>query len=650
MEDTSNFNLDWCWKRGDKVLTKQVWNIYKYQMKQSLRSKYTISIIVVFIFLIVAITVTGLKTLNIFLFKQTRERIRKNINSAWLILNQRKEYVETILKTFNFKISGKTSILNIKQRLIEIAPQMNVDILNIYDRRGRVIFRVFNPFVLNDRPDDALVKKAINMEIPVSGFALFPPSRLKKEGERIVNKCTINDKLIEGMFMGTALPIFDTTGNLKYVIEAGIILNKMYEIVDKITETVFVYKIYKGKRVGTATIFLKDLRISTSVLYKGGQRAIGTRVSRVVAHSVLTNGIPWTGRAWVVNDWYITRYDPIKDVNGKIIGMLYIGELEKPYKDLKIQTLSIYLVIILIGLIAAFVIIYSITGKIIGQVEELSKATKKLAQGDLSFRVKVRTQDELGTLAQSFNKMAEEIERDRNTIERINRNYLDMLGFVSHELKNPLASAILNAYSLKDGYLGELTTAQKKAIESIVRSLDYFEDMIKNYLDLARIEKGELHVKLSENVDVGKDVIQPVIEDLERQAKNKNMIIENRVKDVKITCDPNLLRIVYDNLVSNAIKYGKEGGRIILDYEIGEKEIKFSVYNEGKGIPPDRINHLFKKFQRFDVEESTGRKGTGLGLFIVKEIIEKHNGKVWAESKYGEWAKFIFTIPKDGGE
>ncbi|HDN84650.1 MAG TPA: ATP-binding protein, partial [Candidatus Aerophobetes bacterium] len=115
----------------------------------------------------------------------------------------------------------------------------------------------------------------------------------------------------------------------------------------------------------------------------------------------------------------------------------------------------------------------------------------------------------------------------------------------------------------------------------------------------------------------------------------------------KIMADPDLLKIVMENLLSNAIKYGKEKGMVKIGARMEKKECRINVWNEGEGIPKDRIDQLFAKFTRLSGEKFRKEQGSGLGLFITKEIIQKHGGKIWAESEEGKWADFIFTLPSD---
>ena len=134
---------------------------------------------------------------------------------------------------------------------------------------------------------------------------------------------------------------------------------------------------------------------------------------------------------------------------------------------------------------------------------------------------------------------------------------------------------------------------------------------------------------------------------MERELQQKKMKVENHIPNrMGLNADRDLLMIVYDNLLSNAIKYGRESGTIVLDVREDKSEITMSVYNEGEGIPQEKMSMLFKKFSRINTPEYAGKKGTGLGLYICKEIIEKQGGKIGAESEEGKWARFSLILPR----
>lgn len=213
-------------------------------------------------------------------------------------------------------------------------------------------------------------------------------------------------------------------------------------------------------------------------------------------------------------------------------------------------------------------------------------------------------------------------------------------------IKTLLATAVLSLYIVKDGYLGKLTRAQKTSLESVACSLEDLKDMVHNYLDLSRLEKGEVELTRT-HFPLNARVVQPVLEELLGEVHRWQMIIENDIPDTKVVwADANLLKIVYYNLLSNASKYGWEGGMIRLDVQEDEAAVKLSVYNEGIGIAPDQNSLLFKKFSRLHHPECTTQRGTGLGLYICRQIVERHGGMIWAESQMGEWTRFSFTLPK----
>ena len=548
----------------------------------------------------------------------------------------------------------------VRTDLEAIRQEHKMDILNLVAPDGTVLLRTRFPYNRGDNiAGDPLIHQVISTHQSVAGNTVYELDRLDVEGPGLVERALAIDQEPRGMLAGAAVPVIED-GQLVGIIQMGNLLNGSTEIVDRIRDAVFANEYYGGKPLGTTTIFMDDLRISTNVLDNAGRRALGTRVSREVAEHVLEKALSWTGRAFVVDSWYLSQYDPIRDPDGQIIGMLYIGELEQKYLDLRTRAVALYLAVILAGMLLAFVVVFFVTRGILGPIRTLSAATERLSGGDLSYRVTVQSKDEIGDLSACFNEMAAQLEGQRREIEgnqnelealnrnllATNRNYMEMLGFVSHELKNPLTSAIMSLHTVKDGYLGEVNPDQEKSLESTAQSLNYFQDMIKNYLDLSRLEKGELEVNKTQ-VRPWTGIIVPVIEGLWQELEKRQMLVENRIpEDLEVFADDHLLRIVYDNLLSNAVKYGLEGGTILLDAQEGTDRVTLGVRNDSIGIPSEKMSLLFRKFSSLETPDYRGQRGTGLGLYICKEIVEAQGGEIWADSQMGEWVKFDFTLPK----
>jgi len=633
-----------------------------------LRTKFNLGIAIIFTVLAVGIGALSIRYVNTNTITEAKNRVRIYMRAAWEIHDGRIAQTEAALEVLARTESveellqqgeDQQSLDAIRQELERIRQEQAADILNVIDPDGTVILRTRYPYNEGDTlRSDPLVQQVIEEGRNSSGNIIFSRERLDTAGEGLLERALAIGQEPRGMLAGAAVPVM-REDEMIGIIEMGTLQNGAVEEVDRIRDAVFENEVYNGKPVGTATIFMGDLRISTNVRDNQGRRAVGTRVSREVAEQVLEQGQPWTGRAYVVDTWYLSQYDPIRNPNDEVIGMLYVGELEQKYLDIRQRAVTMFLSVVLAGMIIAFLTFYFLARDVINPVRKLSTATQKLSKGQLDYRVDVDRSDELGDLASSFDSMAARLETQRQEIEQnqrrlkdlneelktTNRNYMEMLGFVSHELKNPLSSAMMSLHTVKDGYLGELTEAQERSLASVAQSLDYFQDMVKNYLDLSRLEKGELEAH-QRRVTLNSEVIDPVLETLKQSIEERGMRVTNDIpQGFKVYADSNLLRIVYDNLLSNAIKYGKEGGEIRLDGRRDNGEGRLSVFNEGRGIPPEEMPRLFQKFTRLESPEHAKKKGTGLGLYICREIVEEHGGEIWADSEQGEWAEFSFTLP-----
>ncbi len=634
-----------------------------------LQTKFFVAITLVFIFLSAFLYLISINWINNNNVKEAQKNIEVHMDSAWDIYNQKRLVLysklevlmkdKDLLNLFKNKFSHEQVIL-IRNKFEVMRKKLNIDILTMINLEGRVIFRTRPPYNAGDilLSDDPMVRYVYENGKCNKKDMILSRNRLMLEGDGLLEYCLENGGKDKGMLMGVHLPVFEDDVLLGYL-QSGILLNGSTDIVDKIRDTIFYKTEYNGKPLGTATIFMGNTRISTNVIHGNNQRAIGTEVSEEVRKYVLNNGKSWIGKAMVLNNSYLSRYDPVRDSLGNIIGMLYVGELEEKYTDMKDNMVSTVMRPIFAGLTITLFIFFFLTKRILKPVKELSDATEEIGGAKFTIRVPVESGDELGKLSRSFNEMSEQLEEREKLInshqkelKKINRelnitnkNYMEILGFVSHELKNRLASTNMRIYSLKNEYFGKLNDEQMKNVEMVSKSIGYFNEIIKNYLDLSRHEKGELSVKRAD-FNLSTDILNTVVEDHENDMKERKIRLENRIeKNLILNADMNLLRIVFDNLISNAIKYGKEQGKIILSSDKGKKGWTFSVHNDGNGIPEGKMKQLFKKFSRIESSASEGKKGTGLGLFICKDIIENHGGNIWAESKEGEWARFYFSIP-----
>jgi len=638
---------------------------------KKLRTKILVSFDIVIVAFSILVAILGYYVIEKEVINRAQTKVKNDLNSAREIYIQELENVKdkvrfTALRFFIKDAISDNDRQTLNLELDKIRKSESLDILTLTDASGKVINRSRNPSVTQDnQANDQMVSKVLSNREVITGTVIVPREELLKEGQDLAEQAHISfvstpkakqrteTQETSGMMIKAAAPVFGYDGKLLGVLYGGKLLNKNYEIVDKVKDIVYKGETYKGKDVGTATIFQGDLRISTNVKTQDNSRAVGTRVSEEVYEQVLVKGMPWVARAFVVNHWYKTAYEPIRDIDGRIIGILYVGILEQPFTYMARNIFIIFLIIVIVATALAATLEIVLTGTISRPLERMLKATKKISEGTLGYKVDTETGTmELDALAASFNEMSAQLRQREQTLKKINeelnalnKTYLDLVGFVSHELKGIVATTIMNAAAVRDGLFGEINAKQKLSLEAITKNLHYLRETVRKFLDLSRIEKGELLVNRTE-LRLKEDVFDPCLETFGGQIAEKNMeIINNIAPGIKVQGDLALLHIAANNVLGNAINYGLEKGKVVLSSENLPNKVQVEIYNDSRPIRKEEKEKLFKKFSRLEDAEDKKIKGTGLGLFITREIILKHGGDIWVEPKENG-NSFIFQIEK----
>jgi signal transduction histidine kinase len=228
-------------------------------------------------------------------------------------------------------------------------------------------------------------------------------------------------------------------------------------------------------------------------------------------------------------------------------------------------------------------------------------------------------------------------------------SYMEILGFVTHELKSPLDTIITMGNTLTGGYKGKLTQDQNTYIRKMTRKAQYLRELTDEYLTLSRFESEKIPLNL-QPVSFSENLLTDIIDLYSPQMDDKNITIELNIDDdlPDIKCDPSLIKIVLSNLMSNAIKYNIDKGTIRMSAKLKAGKIIFSVWNTGPGFSPEGKKSLFKKFSRIESDELMKQKGSGIGLYTSWKIVQLHNGRIWANSTEGKWAEFGLLLPVDG--
>jgi PAS domain S-box-containing protein len=238
------------------------------------------------------------------------------------------------------------------------------------------------------------------------------------------------------------------------------------------------------------------------------------------------------------------------------------------------------------------------------------------------------------------------MEEEKARIQKENLIFsLDTLGFVTHELKSPLAAMQTLIAVLLEGLAGEVPEKIGTYLVRIRRNCEELQDMVKNYLDLSRIGAGELVVR-KVPVDYREDIVDPCVEHAQMLFKSREVTLTVDCPDnLTVEIDHDLLRVALTNYLTNAAKYGAENTQVRLTVRRDNGRLTTTVWNQGVGFRSEEKDSLFAKFSRLDNKNTLRNRGSGLGLYLTKYIIELHDGKVWAESVPDEWAKFCFSVP-----
>ncbi len=301
---------------------------------------------------------------------------------------------------------------------------------------------------------------------------------------------------------------------------------------------------------------------------------------------------------------------------------------------------------IVLGLLIAF----AFSKMILGPAEGLAEALKRF-QSDSAARAHITTGDELETLAQEFNAMADAIEERKRQLEEINaalvkanRAKSDFLAMMSHELKTPLHAIRGYSQLLLEGIDGSLTKAQREDLENILNAGDHLLQLIDNILRFSKLEASEdrPYFEAVEASAISEEAVRAV----SALARGKNLELTYQIEPCTLIADGTKLKQALINLLSNAIKY-TPAGHVALSGAVRGVEYWFSVSDTGVGIPAHERERIFEPFTQLDSSNTRESQGVGLGLAIVKKYIEMHSGRVHLKSEVGRGSVFSLVLPLD---
>ncbi len=615
----------------------------------------------------------GAQLLNKSVLNEATNRVRLDLNAAREIYNN----VETRLR-LALQIAGQErSCLEavslqdteyLHDRLRVLAREMQLDFAGIVDPTGRALVRLNSPGDEEDGgalpgPGNPAALLCLEKRSTVSGTVIMDRQMLAAEDPALAEQARIEliptpmaaprteTEETSGMTIACAVPLYrDNT--LVGTAYGGVLLNRSYEIVDRVRETVFRGEVYRDRSIGTATIFFKDLRISTNVMTSAGRRAIGTRVSEEVRNKVLGEGERWIDRAFVVNDWYITAYEPIVDIFDNRVGILYVGLLEAKYVDIRRNTLLVFVLITASGMLIAIAMGYLLSQRILNPVQRLIDVSRRVSAGDLSPQIGPISTSEIGVLQKTFREMLSSLrERDRSQRAESELKLLQsekqasvgrLAAGVAHEINNPLTGVLTFTHMLLRRQ--DINQEIREDLQTIANATERVRMIVKGLLDFSRQTKIEPEPT---NINT---LIEQTIPLVDNQALVKGVIFcFDPGEDIPTrTLDRNQVQSVLLNIILNAIDATDKGGHINIYTRLtsaaGEgKAIEVEISDTGCGIAAANLDKLFDPF--FTTKDVG--KGTGLGLSVSQGIIERHGGTIRVRSTVGEGSVFTISLPAE---
>lgn len=335
---------------------------------------------------------------------------------------------------------------------------------------------------------------------------------------------------------------------------------------------------------------------------------------------------------------------PIDDIGWSIFVTTPVKELLAQNKQYFIKDIVLFILIY----IGSFGIALVVASNFIMSIDKLKLAANKVIQGDLNVKTYIHKEDDLYEVGQAFDNMIEELNKKGKEIEEYNNLKFQFLTNISHELKTPL-NIILGCIQV----LENIDTKNQQESQEILNKYIKMQKqnsyrllrLINNFIDVNKIETNYIKIKLS-NKDIIKtveDITMSIVE--YTKLKNINIIFDTDIEEKIIAFDVDMMERIILNLLSNSIKFTGKGGKIEVNISDKEKEIFITVKDSGIGIPANKLDKIFDIFTQVDSSFRRRTEGSGVGLFLVKSLVDLHEGRIFVESEYGKGTQFTIVLP-----
>lgn len=646
-------------------------------VRHKLMALSLLPLVVVLPLLVAALAVWGSSAFDRLLITKVRSDLAVAHGYFGQVLAEVGAGTQAVANSHNLHLALETNDLAaLKVQLGQAQQRLNFDFINLYSAQGQLLTASW-------QGAPALVGVSHTPTLPSHLAADTPSAELKRLShadmlalaphltQRLAipliptQGATLSPRTQEdqALVMLASFPVNDTEGQPLAWLRAGVLLNQNLPLIDHINQIVYPEGSLPLGSVGTATLFLNDVRVTTNVRLFQNQRAIGTRVSQAVHDAVLMRGETWLDRAFVVNDWYVSGYEPLLNGQGERIGMLYVGYLETPYRQTKYGMLALIIGIFAMAMVLAAWLSLRWARSIFQPVELMNHTMQQVQDGNTAARVGESSQhDELGALASHLDQLLDVIDDKTATLQRwgqeldakvaartqelansnqslkqaqaqlVKSEKLAAIGqltaSVAHEINNPIAVMQGNLDLVRET-LGDHAVPVAVELKLMDQQIDRMRLIVTQLLQYARpndyagyVDAVDVNATLASSLILVEHLLSYTEIQVQRDWQATQSIHINRQE----------LQQVLINLMINAIQAMQGKGEFLLrtrdqtDSQ-GRQGVLIEVCDTGPGLTEAVLDKLFSPFF------TTKNDGNGLGLWISVGLVERYGGSIHARNR-----------------